>query len=201
MFSNKIIIIDPIHSDLNSFVLEHEEFPRIFYRYKACFELNLLMPPDKKKFIQEILKPSIYNPEHEVEASHLWRQIAVEECIEYLLYNIKEVNFDFSPGEKTYTVLDELLNSFSVAQIYGIIWKQIAEATRLYQSKQMSQKHAANSIIGGCQRYGERAIMSKWNLTEYNRIKELPQSVISEFFFNVILEIGDLGFKAPPTTP
>lgn len=38
-----------------------------------------------------------------------------------------------------------------------------------------------------------------WDLTQYNRIKDLPQSELSLFYFNRVLGIGEMGFRVPPT--
>lgn len=88
---------------------------------------------------------------------------------------------------------------FSVSQIYGIIWCAVADASKLYLEKGISKKHAANSVIGACERYAERAKINGWDLTQYNRIKDLPQSELSLFYFNRVLGIGEMGFRVPPT--
>ena len=129
----------------------------------------------------------------------MWRKIAIGECLEYLDYQLQKVGFEFAPGDKTYKTFDILLNDFSVSQIYGIIWKAVADASKLYLESGISKKHAANSVIGACERYAERAKMNGWKLTEYSRIRDLPQSALSSFFFNRVLGIGDMGFTLPPT--
>ena len=82
---------------------------------------------------------------------------------------------------------------------YGIIWRAVADASKLYLEKGISKKHAANSVIGARERYAERAKINGWDLTQYNRIKDLPQSELSLFHFNRVLGIGEMGFRVPPT--
>ena len=65
--------------------------------------------------------------------------------------------------------------------------------------KGISKQHAANTAIGVCQRYAERAKLNGWDLAQYNRIKDIPQSVLSTFYFNRVLGIGEMGFRVPPT--
>ncbi len=154
---------------------------------------------ENKDIFAEILNPTYYSKEDQEEALSLWNNIAIAECIEYLQYNLVRVGFDFSPGEKTYKTFEILLKDFSVSQIYGVIWKAIADASRLYLESGMSKKHAANTVIGSCERYAERAKNNHWDLTGYHRVKELPQSILSLFFFNRVLGIGEMGFKVPPT--
>lgn len=94
-----------------------------------------------------------------------------------------------------------MLEHYSVSQIYGIIWRKVSDATRLYQEGGITKKHAANTVIGGCLSFGERARINNWDLRKYSRIKELPQTVISELFFNQVLHIGEMGFDMSPTLP
>lgn len=119
--------------------------------------LNLVFPKNKQDLFTEILNPSYYSADYADEALELWKEIAVAECIEYLQYQLDKVNFEFTPGEKTYKTFEIILNDFSVSQIYGIIWRSVADASKLYLEKGISKKHAANSVIGACERYAERA--------------------------------------------
>lgn len=195
---NQIIAVSP-SSAISAFDLDSEDFPNTYYIYHVTYYLNLEFPSNKQELFTEILNPTYYCSEHEAAATSLWREIAVGECLEYLDYQLKKVGFDFSPGEKTYKTFDILLEDFSVSQIYGIIWKAVADASRLYLEGNITKRHAANSVIGACERYAERAKMNHWVLTEYSRIRDLPQSALSSFFFNRVLGIGDLGFKTPPS--
>ena len=54
-------------------------------------------------------------------------------------------------------------------------------------------------VISSCEGQGERAIANNWNLTNYSRVKDLPQSQISKIFFDSILQISYLGFSEKPT--
>lgn len=196
---NQIIAVSP-NSPVEAFDVDADDFPNTYYIYKVTYYLNLLFPADKQDLFSEILNPTYYSADHEDEAVNLWRKIAVAECLEYLDYQLRKVGFDFTPGDKTYKRFEILLDDFSVSQIYGIIWKAVADASKLYLEKGITKKHAANSVIGACERYAERAKMNGWTLTEYSRIRDLPQSALSSFFFNRVLGIGDMGFKVPPTT-
>lgn len=195
---DEIIVVSPT-SPIEAFVVDDDDFPNRYYTYKVTYYLNLIFPPDKQDLFTEILDPTYYSPEYEDAALCLWRKIAVGECLEYLDYQLRKVGFEFIPGDKTHKTFEILLNDFSVSQIYGIIWKAVADASKLYLESSISKKHAANSVIGACERYGERAKMNGWNLTGYSRIRDLPQSALSSFFFNRVLGIGDMGFNVPPT--
>lgn len=195
---NEIIAVSPT-SPVEAFNVDSNDFPNVYYIYRVTYYLNLVFPCDKQDLFTEILNPTYYSAEHEEDALILWKKVAVAECIEYLEYQLNKVGFEFTPGEKTYKTFEILLDDFSVSQIYGIIWKAVADASKLYLERGITKNHAANSVIGACERYGERAKLNGWNLTAYNRIRDLPQSALSSFFFNRVLGIGDMGFTVPPT--
>ena len=93
-------------SPLDAFDIDSEDFPNTFYIYRVTYFLNLIFPANKKDLFTEILDPSYYCPENADEAVILWKEIAVAECIEYLQYQLDKVNFEFTPGEKTYKTFD-----------------------------------------------------------------------------------------------
>lgn len=196
---NNIILVSP-DSKVEAFPdsSDEEEFPQVYYINKVNYVLNIEIKENYEEEIAALINPKDMNEEDKSEALEIWKEIALEECLEYLNYQMDKVKFDFNPGEKTIAVFKDLLEHFSVAQIYGIIYRGIANATRYYQETNIARKQAANSVIGNCQRYGERALVEKWDLTKYHRAYEIPQSVISEFFFNRVTRIGDLGFEMPP---
>jgi len=191
------IKVSPL-SPINAFIFDENNWPEEYYTYQVTYNLNLVFPPNKNDLFAEILNPSYYSHEHQENVLHLWKKIALAECIEYLQYSLKKVGFEFSPGDKTYTTFGILLNDFSTSQIYGIIWKAVADASKLYLEKGMSKQHAANTVIGACERYAERAKINNWELTKYKRVKDLPQSILSLFLFNRVLGIGEKGFDNPP---
>lgn len=199
LHEKRIIVVSP-ESDVSAFVDSDDdiEFPYTYYIYEVKYVLNVEFDELYTKKISSIVNPVELSDKDRDEALLIWKDIALQECLEYLKYQMKGVNFDFNAGEKTLITFKDILQNFSVSQVYGIIYKSIANATKYYQESNISRKQAANSVIGGCQRYAEKALIGAWDLTKYSRIHDLPQSVISEFFFNRVLNIGELGFDMPP---
>jgi hypothetical protein len=199
--ASNIIVVNP-DSSIDAFVEspEEAEFPNVYYISKVSYVLNVNFGANEEDKIREVIYPSEIKDEDKEEALKLWKEIALEECLEYLHFQMNKVKFDFSVGEKTISVFKDLLEYFSVSQIYGIIYRGVANATKYYQESNISKKQAANSVIGNCQRYAERALLERWELNKYHRAYELPQSMVSEIFFNRITKIGSLGFDMPPIT-
>ena len=191
------------NSSIDAFLDSNEEkdieFPNVYYITIVKQRINIVGDEDIKNILSKIINPKSFSDADKEDALNIWKEIALEECIEYFEYQMKSVRFDFNIGEKTIAIFKDLLENFSVSQIYGIIYKSVANATKYYQESSVSKKQAANSVIGGCQRYAERAMINNWELAKYSRIKELPQSMISEFFFDRVIGVGSLGFNMPPS--
>lgn len=191
------------NSSIDAFLDSNEEkdieFPNVYYITMVKYRINIVGDEDIKNILSKIINLKSFSDADKEGALNIWKEIALEECIEYFEYQMKSVRFDFNIGEKTIAIFKDLLENFSVSQIYGIIYKSVANATKYYQESSVSKKQAANSVIGGCQRYAERAMINNWELAKYSRIKELPQSMISEFFFDRVIGVGSLGFNMPPS--
>ena len=159
---------------------KEEGFPNVFYVYKVYYRINIApVNNDYSSMINRLMYPNEEDFKKDIEfCFKMWKEIGKQECIEYLRYSIEKVNFEFSPGEKTNRVFENLLNHFSVGQIYNIIYRSVANATKSYQEKKTSRKHAANSVITFCESYGERAIAENWNITNYRRNFDLPETVL-----------------------
>lgn len=186
-------------SNIDAFPGEQDNYPNTYYMNKVMYKLNLVLPSNKKELYEKIFNPDYYNETLMEEAYSLWMEIAKAECVEFLIYELDKVDFDFSPGEKTYQTFELLLHDFSTAQIYGIINKCVSDASKYYLQGDISRKRAANSVIGGCRRYAERAITNNWTLVNYGRRRDLPQSELSVFFYNRVLGIGEKGFNEKPS--
>ena len=197
-----IISVDS-NSSIDAFLDSNEEkdieFPNVYYITMVKYRINIVGDEEIKNILSKIINPKSFSDADKEDALNIWKEIALEECIEYFEYQMKSVRFDFNIGEKTIAIFKDLLENFSVSQIYGIIYKSVANATKYYQESSVSKKQAANSVIGGCQRYAERAMINNWELAKYSRIKELPQSMISEFLFDRVIGVGSLGFNMPPS--
>ena len=182
-------------SPINAFV-DNENFPQRFYIYKVIYYLNIEQRETKQKTYNQITIESFDKLNYASnEVIELWKEICIEECLEYLQYKFNNIEFPFEIGEKTRTTFEQLLYNFSVSQIFGIIKRCIDSASTYYLENNISKKHAANIVISNISKYAERALANEWTLYEYSRLKDLPQSDISSFFFNTVLKIGDAGFK------
>lgn len=191
-----------LKSELDAFDVTVDEIGRnrISYQiYAVKYELNII--PEDGNYSAMIKRLMYPDPElfDEEFCYEMWRKVALNESEQYLLYEMDKVGYNFSPGEKTYRVLEYLLDHFSTAQIYNIIYRAVANSTRRYQAREITKIHAQNSVITSCEKQGEKAVAENWSLKPYGRRSDLPESIISEVLFNSIMQISSLGFSEKPT--
>lgn len=195
LIDNRLISVSS-SSSVDSFK-DDDSFPNTYYMSKVTYVINV-----SKDDLTYILSGKFYdenNSDDKKVSLEIWKKISVEECVQYLTYSLNKASFDFSAGEKTYKTFEDILDNFSVSQVYGIIWRAVADASKLYLERKLPKQHAANTTIGSCQRYAERAFLNSWKLSEYSRIKELPQCELASFLYNKVLKIGELGFNCTPS--
>lgn len=191
-------------SNFNSFRIEFKDeemqSAKVSHNiYDVFYRINI-EPSDMNynEMIKRLMYPSpeLFSKEFCYE---MWKKIAYHESLQYLLFQMNEVGYSFNSGEKTKTVLENLIESFSVAQVYNIIYRAVANSTARYQSGKITKIHAQNSVITSCEIQGEKALAENWNLKGYNRIRELPETLISKVLYNSIMKISELGFHEKPT--
>lgn len=198
--ASKGIIVPHWDSDPSAFV-DLEKSPHMYVHDEVIFRLNLEAYDDNYyNMLERLLYPSAEQFEsNSTFCFDMWKKISLNESLEYLLYSLDKVGFDFNPGKKTIKVLENLLRHYSVSQIYCLIHGAVAKGTKLFQEKKLSRSHAANTVITYCESLGERALAEGWKITKFRRNYDLPESLLSRIFFTSILNIADLGFDEKPS--
>jgi hypothetical protein len=199
LYREDLISVDP-DSEIEAF---NGETAGSFYLDRVQWHLPVGVSSDNPKDfaseLEEILRSNEWPPEWVSGRLDLWRKVALQECLQYLAVALSDHGFSFNPGEKTNLVLNNLLEDYSVSQIYNLIWRAAKDAAAFYVREAVSKPHAANTVIGAIQRYGEKAKAERWEVKAYRRNFNCPQSIISEVLFNAVLRIGDDGFNKIPS--
>jgi hypothetical protein len=195
------IIIPHVSSDPSAFELKEDGDTVSYKIFGVKYRINIQPSDlDYDAMIKRLMYPNPENFKEDKEfCLEMWKKIALNESLQYLLYQMKKVGYSFNPGEKTIRVFENLLEHFSVSQIYGIIYRAVANSTKRYQSGEVTKIHAQNSVISSCEGHGERALAQGWKLSHYSRLRDLPEPIISKVFFTSILQIAELGFSEKPT--
>lgn len=194
LLADHIILVDP-ESPVEAF--PEDNFPNAYYTYKVNYLINVelksnglgsLEYPDRKDIVK-----------HKEECLGVWKQIALYECLEYLIGQMQEARFEFNPKEKTKLVINHLIEEYSIGQIWNLIYGSVNNAAAWYQKSNVSKRHAANSAITTLNNRGDRAKAEGWNLRSYHRNYDNKLSQISMVFFDSILQIGREGYEKTPS--
>lgn len=201
LFDIKAIVIHP-NTDYRSIeIIDYENGQYNYYPREVKLALNIRNEGlSQIEIVESLISPTdILESDYE-EAFSLWKKNALYESIEFFLYLIrKHFRINYSIGEKTKTVLNDLLNDYSVAQIYRILYYARERATLFESDFGATKRHASNTIIGKAQSYGEYIKSEGKDMFKYKRIKECPESALSRFLFERILKIGNRGFNEKPS--
>lgn len=192
-----------IHPDSNpDSIVEidlEEEFCR-YYPFEVMWQLNLVSAAKTNNELNiSLMNPKSFTRQTIEPALELWQRIALHESLEYLSYST-QISFktEYKVGPKTIETFKDLLENYSVSKTYAIIYQAINNALRFKADRKVPTKHALNIIPNNCRNYAERAMSNNWQLKDYHRPKDLPQSCTSKFLYNRILKVGDAGFYSTP---
>lgn len=133
------------------------------------------------------------------DALALWKELALHECLETFQHQGERHNLQPPSGDKTILTFQSLLEDFSIAQIYNIVWGAARDAAAYYQRGGITKAQAANSMVGGCRTRGDKARVEGWQIKPYNRNYDCPRSEFSHVLHDVFLKTGELGFTHKPS--
>ncbi len=127
----------------------------------------------------------------------LWLTIAKAESKEYLIGEMEYSNFRYHHDNKFEEVFSILFQNHSVAQTFHLIDKSVADACKLFAQRR-NRYLSENSIIGLCARMADYYPTRGWPILNYER-RRYHQSLMSQYFFNKLLKIGNKGFNHIPS--
>lgn len=128
----------------------------------------------------------------------LWKKVALNECLQFLDFCCTERKFDFSPGPKTLQIFKSVLESYSVSQVFAMIWRAAQSAVDFYHRKNVAKQHAVNTIPGHIKTFSERALAEGWSVKGFSRNYELPPTAIANVLYGLVLKLGDKAIEVIP---
>lgn len=202
LFNCDAVIIDP-DSRVEAFI-EDQDF-KSFYINRVRWIPNITIDGIERASLSEVYKEIYQELKGGIQAQ--WEEdifktlfrIAREEVLQYVHVRADELNVNFTAENKTREVVNQLLQDFSVSEIYYFVKKSVENA-HIYYSKghANNKKHAANTIPNKILSLGERAIDEGWNTYKYSRDSRAPRSYISQIFYDFFLQDEDAGFHKAP---
>jgi hypothetical protein len=203
LFREKIIRLDSTNTILSDVCINEKEDP-VYQTDTAIFVINISGSDGTRlslKALTEILEESLFvqTKHEENKIEELWKELALQEALEYLAFVLSERDFPFKPGEKTKNVLRQVLTRYSTSQSFYFIFSAAKNASDFYQTKGVPRSHAANTVPGKIQTLFDRSVREGWKVSKYNRnYKACPPSALSNVLYDKVLGLSPLGIDYVP---
>jgi hypothetical protein len=200
LYKCRFIYVDP-ESPLDTFRFEEDKVD-IFYVNKVQWVLSDEKNADYARFVIQDLESTFRKKRwasrwHD-EVTQLWKDVALQDCLDFLRAQLEEHDFEFKPGEKTMLVLRGALEEYSPGQVFSMIWRAVRDAASFFTKGGVTRQHAGNIVPGAIQRNAESARAHGRVLNPFQRSSKFPQPMISQVFFDVVLQIGANGMSTIP---
>ena len=194
LLNRNIIIID-----INSlkYALRHDEEENRFMRYKLNFDIG----DNSIATLQELMSPNIDFSDDDsiLEGYKLWKEVAMNDCMAFLIDKFKTNGIDFYPVQKTYIIIDDLLKRFSISQIQYMIDKCFDNAFKLYTQKKIKRNIVTDVVFSKISSMSSFMSLKESEFPEYKNSANIPYDNFSEVLFYKVLLIGEKGFRCVPS--
>lgn len=162
-----------------------------FYPVRATYRLRLGDTFDQRherlSLIRSALQAQSWAEDWQTEAERFKAELKVEEGLSYFAHVLEKHDIPLRPSEKSKSAVLQLLKSFSLGQIYCLMWRIARDAAAFRQREHTAPQHASNWAVVKLQESGERAIARSWNLAEYRRPFPLPESHVWTVFYDIAI--------------
>lgn len=167
---------------------------------KVLWQLLPDVPADERpsfvRQVEERLGRREYKNWHD-EWPRLWKQIAVAECLQFLVCTLDDCGYSYTPEAEASDLFGSLIDNYSLAQVF----RQIDKATRDFADFARQQRwpmragRAVGQLRGNVAYYHSQG----WEIYAFRYRPMSPaRSAISKVFFDTVLGVGeDYFFQVP----
>lgn len=205
-----IFSVDILRTLFNHRVIKISDYTKLFHFsddadnpvsfFDAYWLLNIDNLPSN--YLSKLMFPELsFEPD---EALELWIQIGVWEIWEYLLYDTRQMlDHTINITQKGNEIFKQILKTYSIGQVIYFAFLSVNRCNRLRKRDDYdgNQFKLVNNIPNLMLQYLDKSIAEQWPMQEKGnfRSSDIPQSTLSEFYFNEVLTIRDNGFLSVPT--
>ena len=190
LLKRNIIIIDTSYL---VYAFKQGKVENKYMRYK----LNVEIDDNNIDALQGLMSPKIdFSDENNiVDAYNLWKEVAMNDCIAFLVNEMRKKNVEFCPVKKTEILLDSMLKHFSTLQVQYIIYKSIDEISSKY-TKSKPKRGVFSDIVFRRMEYWDSSMTYRESeLPEYRDSKKFLYNNLHGVLFSKVLGLGDKGLR------
>ena len=190
LLKRNIIIIDTSYL---VYAFKQGKVENKYMRYK----LNVEIDDNNIGALQGLMSPKIdFSDENNIVAAYnLWKEVAMNDCIAFLVNEMRKKNVEFCPVKKTYILIDSMLKHFSTLQVQYIIYKSIDEISSKY-TKSKPKRGVFSDIVFRRMEYWDSSMTYRESeLPEYRDSKKFLYNNLHGVLFSKGLGLGDKGLR------
>lgn len=129
-------------------------------------------------------------------AAILARDLGVEEMVTYQEHLLTERDLPVPDGDAVREIYRVQLERLSIAQCYYLTHKSMRETLDYQARYRPGQKQLQARMLNLLRGNGEKAVEKGWD-TRYERVRDLPVSLLHESLHDVLTRWGDKAFEEP----
>ena len=190
LLKRNIIIIDTSYL---VYAFKQGKVENKYMRYK----LNVEIDDSNIDALQGLMSPKIdFSDENNIVAAYnLWKEVAMNDCIAFLVNEMRKKKAEFCPVKKTYILIDSMLKHFSTLQVQYIIYKSIEEISG-EDTKSKPKRGVFSDIVFRRMEYWDSSMTyMESELPEYRDSKKLLNNNLHGVLFSKVLGLGDKGLR------
>ena len=190
LLKRNIIIIDTSYL---VYAFKQGKVENKYMRYK----LNVEIDDNNIGALQGLMSPKIdFSDENNIVAAYnLWKEVAMNDCIAFLVNEMRKKNVEFCPVKKTYILIDSMLKHFSTLQVQYIIYKSIDEISSKY-TKSKPKRGVFSDIVFRRMEYWDSSMTYRESeFPEYRDSKKFLYNNLHGVLFSKVLGLGDKGLR------
>lgn len=190
LLERNIIIIDT--SSLR-YALKHGKLENKYVRYK----LNVEIDDNNIDALQELMSPKIdFSDDNNIVAGYdLWKEVAMNDCMTFLVNEMRKKKVEFCPVKKTYILMDSMLKHFSIRQVKYIIYTSIDEVSKKYTKSKLKRGVFPDIVFRRMEFWDSSMTYRESELPEYIASKRFLYNNLHGVLFFKVLGLGDKGLR------
>lgn len=190
LLKRNIIIIDTSYL---VYAFKQGKVENKYMRYK----LNVEIDDNNISALQELMSPKIdFSDENNiVDAYNLWKEVAMNDCIAFLVNEMRKKNVEFCPVKKTEILLDSMLKHFSTLQVQYIIYKSIEEISGEDTKSKPKRGVFSDIVLSRMECWDSCMTYMESELPEYRDSKKFLNNNLHGVLFSKVLGLGDKGLR------
>ena len=122
----------------------------------------------------------------------------MNDCIAFLVDEMRKKNVEFCPVKKTEIMMDSMLKHFSIRQVQYIIYKSVNEVSKVYLKNKFNRESFPDIVFrrmifwDSCMTYRESEV------AEYRDDKKFSYNNLHGVLFFKVLGLWDKGLRCAP---